>query len=527
MNKTLLFTSTAAALLALTACGGGGGGGGGANTSTPVNPLYNVIFNASNTASGYEAYTSNGTDAGTGVLFPSRTVESDNRNKPLDSNGQIIFDAIEPNVSSTKYVWVTNGSTATKLTASGFASGIEPLDYKSKVTHKNKQYFLEKNFNLIEVSGASAKSVAKFSISTDNTSCLGSTTNGKYKFDVPMASDGVNLFISVSPYYNALTYNYYKVYVYDSSVSAPCKVSAVELRDTNGSTYNGSGVSSGHHGRLLKVLRANNVTYLAINGDLFTYDSATRRATLLQGSNLGYFRDVVSLSDGTVIAVDTSNYNGMPTNRRLFLVGANSISGIALTPKSGSGLNANNVWFMNSASCDNYFMHKDKIYARYSTSFYGGSNYDIDLVQIDKNGEFQKVTYGNTITTVLGGGSISTPPLKNICGQDAYSLSDAHAVVKVKRNTNSQFNELWVLDVTNSNTPVFDMIKDIRSTANPAVDVLGLVDGGKKLAFTAVSPAEGKELWITDGTTANTAIVKDIASGTANGIGAPSSSSIP
>lgn len=492
----------------------------------PVTPSYNVIFNASNTASGYEAYTSNGTDAGTDALFSSRTVEFDNRNKPLDANGQIIFDAREPNVSSTKYVWVTDGSTTTKLTTPLFPNGIEPIDYKSKFTHKNKQYFFEKNFNLIEVSGVSAKSVAKFSTSTDNTSCLGSTSNGQYKFDVPAQSDGVDLFLSVSPYYSALSYMHYKVFVFDPTVSAPCKVSSISLRDTNGGSYTPSGVSTGRHGRLYKVLRANGTTYLTIGGGLFTYDSATRRATLLQGSNLGYFSDVVSLSDGTVIAVDTSNYSGMPSNERLFLVDANGVSGITLTPKSGSGLNANNVWFMTSASCDNYFIHKDKIYARYATSFYGGANYDMDLVQIDKSGEFQKVTYGNTVTTVLGG-SISTPPLKNICGQDAYSLSDDYAVVKIKRNTNSQFHELWVLDVTNPNTPVFDMIKDIRPTANPDVDVLGLVDGAKKLAFTAISPAEGKELWTTDGTAANTAVVKDIATGTANGIGTPSSPGTP
>src|SRR5262249_31439224 len=76
--------------------------------------------------------------------------------------------------------------------------------------------------------------------------------------------------------------------------------------------------------------------------------------------------------------------------------------------------------------------------------------------------------------------------------------------------------ELWRTDGT---TPGTTLVKDIyagigSSSPSPIVNV------GGKLFFTALDPASGRELWTSDGTTAGTALVLDANPGSGSGAAA-------
>ncbi len=92
-------------------------------------------------------------------------------------------------------------------------------------------------------------------------------------------------------------------------------------------------------------------------------------------------------------------------------------------------------------------------------------------------------------------------------------------------------SSLWQSDGTTSGTVLF---KDFSNASNefPAILINFLFDPvtgtftnslfqGNKFFFTATTDAEGTELWVSDGTLANTKIVKDINPGTANAFNFP------
>lgn len=111
--------------------------------------------------------------------------------------------------------------------------------------------------------------------------------------------------------------------------------------------------------------------------------------------------------------------------------------------------------------------------------------------------------------------SIAVANAVNLPNKFMFSVSDG-----------ATFSQLWQCDGTTAGTTVF---RDF-STANndfPAILVNYQYDPntgilttplfqGNKFFFIATSDAEGRELWVSDGTLANTRIVKDINPGTAN-----------
>ena len=80
-------------------------------------------------------------------------------------------------------------------------------------------------------------------------------------------------------------------------------------------------------------------------------------------------------------------------------------------------------------------------------------------------------------------------------------------------------NELWVTDGTTDGT---QLVKDIRLNTNDSIDEndsspRNLTVFGDRLLFTADDGEVGDELWVTDGTTDGTRLVKDINPGTTDG----------
>lgn len=117
--------------------------------------------------------------------------------------------------------------------------------------------------------------------------------------------------------------------------------------------------------------------------------------------------------------------------------------------------------------------------------------------------------------------SISVANAVNLPAKFIFSVSDG-----------TSFSELWQSDGTNAGTTLFKSFS-IANNDFPAILVNYQFDPntgilttplfqGNKFFFTATSDAEGRELWISDGTLPNTKIVKDINPGTANSNDYPS-----
>lgn len=140
-------------------------------------------------------------------------------------------------------------------------------------------------------------------------------------------------------------------------------------------------------------------------------------------------------------------------------------------------------------------------------------------------------TDGTTVNTVLVKdiipGSSFPPPLifvnnaVNLAGKFIFSVSDGTATA-----------ELWQCDGTPDGTSLFKSFSFINNDfpfilvnyqydANTGTITTPLFQGNK-FFFSASTDAEGRELWVSDGTLANTKIVRAIGAGAANAFDFPS-----
>ncbi len=140
-------------------------------------------------------------------------------------------------------------------------------------------------------------------------------------------------------------------------------------------------------------------------------------------------------------------------------------------------------------------------------------------------------TDGSTVNTILVKdiipGSSFPPPLifvnsaVNLAGKFMFSVSDGTAT-----------SELWQCDGTPAGTSLFKsfsfinndfpfMLINYQYDANTGTLNTPLFQGNK-FFFSASTDAEGRELWVSDGTLPNTKIVKDIRPGATNAIDFPS-----
>ena len=94
-------------------------------------------------------------------------------------------------------------------------------------------------------------------------------------------------------------------------------------------------------------------------------------------------------------------------------------------------------------------------------------------------------------------------------GSDPQQLVRAGGLVCFTATDGDHGRELWVTDGTTDGTR---LVKDIRpGSAGSAPKALTRV--GSRLFFTADDGVHGRELWVSDGTAAGTRLVKDLTSG--------------
>ena len=86
-----------------------------------------------------------------------------------------------------------------------------------------------------------------------------------------------------------------------------------------------------------------------------------------------------------------------------------------------------------------------------------------------------------------------------------------HQLVFIATTDDSRGPDLWITDGTTEGT---ELLKVIDPTGYG--DPFNLTSAGGRVYFTAYTPAEGYELWVSDGTTAGTQLLKDLVPGTEN-----------
>jgi ELWxxDGT repeat protein len=169
-------------------------------------------------------------------------------------------------------------------------------------------------------------------------------------------------------------------------------------------------------------------------------------------------------------------------------------AGTSLLKDINPGMNGSDPFAVNVSN--------DGIYVDYSFTLWNGKLY----FRADDG------VHGSELW-VTDGSSAGTKMVVDIwqgpSGSNAYFMTPLGSNLILGATDSLHGMELWITDGT---APGTSLLKDIypgTMGSNPADNGgFKLING--KLCFTAVTPNEGSEMWITDGTTAGTTLLKDI-----------------
>lgn len=178
---------------------------------------------------------------------------------------------------------------------------------------------------------------------------------------------------------------------------------------------------------------------------------------------------------------------------------------------ANNGSNGREIWITNGSEAGTTLLKDINVAAYGSTPVYLTQFYFRALFSADDgvNGRELWITDGTQANTYMVKdikvGNMSSNPSKPIVyNSKAFFVAESSGYGA----------ELWCTDGTESGT---SLVKDINSGADPAfyMDLFGYKINGcvynNKLYFAARTNAEGEELWVTDGTSSGTTMVKDIS----------------
>jgi ELWxxDGT repeat protein len=119
------------------------------------------------------------------------------------------------------------------------------------------------------------------------------------------------------------------------------------------------------------------------------------------------------------------------------------------------------------------------------------------------------ITFSLPVAAEEAGGATLVSDIQPDGSSDPQQLTRAGGLVYLTATDGTHGRELWVTDGTTDGTR---LVKDIRpGSAGSAPQALTRV--GDRLFFTANDGAHGRELWVSDGTAAGTRLVKDLTVG--------------
>ncbi len=121
---------------------------------------------------------------------------------------------------------------------------------------------------------------------------------------------------------------------------------------------------------------------------------------------------------------------------------------------------------------------------------------------------------GTKLIKDINPGSASSFP--EFLAQTDRQLSDGRYIFAADDGVNGK--ELWVTDLTEAGTI---LLKDTESGSNSGASIDSSLNplGGGRFLFAMTTPTYGREPWVTDGTTAGTYLLKDIYAGVGDSLG--------
>jgi ELWxxDGT repeat protein len=132
----------------------------------------------------------------------------------------------------------------------------------------------------------------------------------------------------------------------------------------------------------------------------------------------------------------------------------------------------------------------------------------VAIISVCCSGLFAQTPAG--LTELTGDGVVVTAVNNENISTNNKRMIVVGSKIFFTAQTTAAGEELWVSDGTSSGTK---MVKDVVSGSNGS-NPQWLCAVGNKCYFTATTTTQGTELWVSDGTDAGTTLVKDIYSGT-------------
>ncbi len=491
-----------------------------------INKLFNyngnLVFGANDDITGQELWISDGTTSGTVLLKDIRLgANGSNPSNFFEFNGLLYFTASDG--INGREIWKTDGTTiGTELLKNIDGTNFDSL-FSGKFIELNDSFYFyaatnDNGFELWKSDGTAAGTELFLDILpgnlSSNSSIVGAGTSNYFIFEVNTFAEGTELWKCDGTIAGTTLLKDINI---GSSSSVNQETQFVVFNDkiyfNPFSTENGNelwvtdGTNVGT--QLVKDIRTgtqnSNITELTATSSYLVFSA--------QGDEHNYY--TLWKSDGTT----SGTFELKDTNMGQTTAGMLSFEEFnneVYFPSGYNSLNGVELWKTDGTS-GNTILYKD-IAHRYSgvNTFYDVAEINSKIIYTGMTGEFPAVSDGTINGTMklsnANAGSSVTPD------RDLSAFySKAGNYVFFKASANPLGYELWKTDGTEANT---SMVKDIRpGNSSSLTDDLLFMVYNNIFYFKANDGIHGEELWRSDGSETGTYLVKDINVGSVSSLG--------
>ncbi len=491
-----------------------------------------VYFVSNDGTSGNELWKSDGTNAGTGMVMDITPGAAGTVFSLISEGNGLLFFVANDGVNGSE-LWRSDGTTAGTYMLKDIKAGNASSDINRLFFHNGFMFFgaddgtngselwksdgtVAGTFMVKDIyTGSNASSPTPFSNPLYTMVALGNdvyfaalgATGGRELYKTDGTAGGTSIVKDIYPGdFGAISVTAHKAAVYNGKLyfAANDGVNGIELWATDGTDAGTYRVKDIVAGS--GSSQPNNL--IAFNGALYFTASSTNSANpdlyKTDGTEAGTVMVRNLVSDGIILTIGNSSANDQFT-----------IANGKLFFRGG-GPNGNELYTTDGTTAGTGIV-KDIYPGLNSVNANGlfAYNNDVYLIGTDVELPSRSVLYKSD-GTAAGTVQLTDGAFGGALGMGAITMTSAGGKLFFWGNTNDNGSELWSTDGTNANTTLVKDINTIKiGTPNSGTSFFGTLTYNGYYYYAAVDDTHGNELWKSDGTNAGTVLVKDIWPGKA------------